>query len=105
MERIARREGIYIQHAENDGEFRIPGTNFKADGYCAETNTIYEYYGARYHGCPKTYRPNQEINVFGTIHTAKSLYKKTIKREKVLLDLGYNLVVKWEKAKSRKHLW
>ena len=28
---------INIQHAENEGEYKIPETNYKADGYCKET--------------------------------------------------------------------
>jgi hypothetical protein len=35
---------INIQHAENDGEFTIPTTKYKADGYCYKTNTIFEYH-------------------------------------------------------------
>ena len=37
-------ENIYIQHAMNGGEFNIP-TVGKVDGYCAQTNTVYEFQG------------------------------------------------------------
>ena len=37
-----KNENIYIQHALNTGEFKIISTKWKADGYCKETNTIYQ---------------------------------------------------------------
>jgi len=43
---------IQIQHAENGGEHIIKTTNYRADGYCEETNTIYEYHGDYWHGNP-----------------------------------------------------
>lgn len=37
--------GIKIQYALNNGEHTIRRTKYKADGYCKETNTIYEFHG------------------------------------------------------------
>ena len=51
-------ENIYIQHAMNGGEHTIP-TVGKVDGYCAETNTVYEFQGCFWHGCPKCYTGDQ----------------------------------------------
>lgn len=45
LDHMAASEGIQIQHARNNEEFSISGTNYKADGYCAETGTVYEFYG------------------------------------------------------------
>ena len=39
-----------IQHAGNAGEYRIPGTKFLVDGYCQDTQTVYEFQGCFYHG-------------------------------------------------------
>jgi hypothetical protein len=39
-----RSQAIHIQHALNGGEFQVPNTNYKLDGYCATTNTVYEYH-------------------------------------------------------------
>ena len=47
-----------IQHARNAGEYRIPGTHFHADGYCHDTQTVYEFQGCFTHGCPTCY-PNR----------------------------------------------
>ena len=84
---------IYIQHAMNNNEFIIPTTKYKADGYCEATNTIYEFHGDLWHGNPKIFNP-EIISFFGK--TYGELYKKTLDREQLIRDLGYNLVVMWE---------
>jgi hypothetical protein len=85
---------IYIQHAENNKEYKIPNTNFKADGYCEETNTIYEYYGDYWHGNPQVYS-RDSINK--TIKCSfGELYKKTLEREEAIQNMGFNLVTIWE---------
>ena len=53
--------GNSIKHALNGGEKELTiGNNktYKVDGFCEETNTVYEFYGCFWHGCPKCYRPN-----------------------------------------------
>ena len=85
---------IYINHALNDGEFNIPNTRYKADGYCHETNTIYEFHGDYWHGNPKIYDSNR-INKTCNI-THGELYKKTLEKGNIIKDMGYNLVVMWE---------
>ena len=35
---------IYIQHGQNLGEFKVPATRYKIDGYCQKTNVAYEYH-------------------------------------------------------------
>lgn len=84
---------ININHAENGGEFSIPTTKFKADGYCKETNTIHEFHGDLWHGNPKKFKPD-DVSFFGT--TYGELYKKTIEKEQKIKELGYHLVVMWE---------
>ncbi|MBI95829.1 DUF723 domain-containing protein [bacterium] len=85
--------GIYIQHAENDGEYSIPGSRYKADGYCLENNTIYEFHGDYWHGNPLLY--NQErVTYFG--ETFGALYEKTKNKENYIEENGYNIKVMWE---------
>jgi G:T-mismatch repair DNA endonuclease (very short patch repair protein) len=83
-----------IQHAENGGEFVIPGTNYRADGYHAETMRVFEYYGDYWHGNPAKYS-RDEMN-----HMAKKtfgeLYDYTMKRENEIEELGYEVVRIWE---------
>jgi hypothetical protein len=87
-------KNIYIQHAENEGEYQIPTTKFKADGYCKETNTIYEYHGDYWHGNPKIY---SSTCINNTTHcTFGELYESTVNKEKIIRELGFNLVTIWE---------
>lgn len=87
--------GISIHHIGNSAqEYRIKDTYWRADGYCEETNTIYEYHGSYYHGDPKLYEPGI-VNAINQ-KTMGSLYEKTLMREKKIKELGYNLVVMWE---------
>jgi hypothetical protein len=91
---ISKLNDIHIIHSLNGGEFIIPNTKFKADGYCKETNTIYEYHGDYWHGNPKKF-DKDKINKT-TQCTFGELYKNTLEREKIIKDIGYNLVIMWE---------
>lgn len=95
LEDIMEKEGIFIQHAGNVGEFNIPNTSYSADGYCSETNTIYEFYGDCWHGNLGVFNPDEQCHPYSDL-TALDLYNNTIKREKFLKSLGYNLVTTWE---------
>ena len=41
-----------VQHAGNAGEYRVPVVGFFVDGYCQDTNTIYEFHGCFWHARP-----------------------------------------------------
>jgi Zn finger protein HypA/HybF involved in hydrogenase expression len=84
-----------VQHAQNGGEFRIPGTRYLVDGYHKPSNTVFEFYGDCFHGNPKTYRPTDKCNPFSDF-TAKQLFNETLRREKELKCLGYKVVSIWE---------
>ena len=77
-----------------DLEFFIPETRYRVDGYCTETNTIYEFHGDYWHGNPKIYK-SDHINVVNG-KTMGELYQNTIFREQQLVALGYNIVIMWE---------
>jgi len=78
----------------DDGEYRIPGTKYKADGYHAETNTIYEFHGDFWHGNPEKYSESS-VNPINK-KTYGELYQNTLKRELEIRNLGYNLISIWE---------
>jgi hypothetical protein len=90
---IQFKDNIVIAHALNEGEFNIPNTKFKADGFCKETNTIYEFHGDYWHGNQNIYDPKEET-YFGK--TFGELYEKTLEREKQIKDMGFNLISIWE---------
>jgi len=85
---ISKKDNITIQHALNHGEYKIPNTRLKADGYCKETNTIYEFHGDYWHGNPFMYNANEDT-YFGK--TFGELYEKTLKKELIIKDKGFNL--------------
>ena len=95
---VQKYEAVHIEHAENGGEFPIPGTRFKADGYCRETNTIYEFHGDLWHGNPMIYRA-EEVSYFGK--TYGELYQKTVLKETKIKEMGFKLVVLWESEWNR----
>jgi len=88
------QDKTYIQHALNEGEYVIPNTRYKADGYSESTNTIYEYLGDFWHGNPRLYNTD-EINR-KTNCTFGLLYDKTIEKKDIILSLGYNYLCIWE---------
>lgn len=94
LEFVSELRNIKIQHAMNDGEHRIKSTKWKADGYCKETNTVFEYHGDYWHGNPNVFDPDEFNSV--SKRKMKTLYANTIKREQKIKDLGYNLEVMWE---------
>ena len=51
-----------IQHARNQGEYRIPFTHYTADGYCKRLNIIYEFHGCFWHGCSTCYPQRDETH-------------------------------------------
>ena len=95
LEFLEKYYNINIQHMGNSNqEYKIKNTKWKADGYCKEINTVFEYYGDYYHGNPKIYLANY-LNPTSK-RTMGTLYKRTINREQKIKELGYNLVIMWE---------
>lgn len=92
LDYLMKRDNIYIQHACNDGEYRID--KYKIDGYCAETNTCFEFNGLLFHGSPRLYNPEYINPINGK--RMGDLYQATLNKEKYIRDKGYNLVVMWE---------
>lgn len=84
-----------VQHALNGGEYVVPGTNFRVDGYHRRSNTILEFYGDAFHGNPNLYKESDKPHPFSNL-TAKELYAKTLDRESKLRQLGYKIVFVWE---------
>ena len=45
LEAMAEVLDVHIMHNGNGGEFRVRPTTYRADGYCAETKTVFEFHG------------------------------------------------------------
>ena len=84
-----------LRHFYHDnGEFKIPKTNYKADGYNKETKTIYEFHGDFWHGNPKKYK-SDEFNEIAK-KTFGELHENTKKKQKECEDMGYKYISIWE---------
>jgi len=76
-----------IHNADKNKTYRVDGCDIK-------TNTVYEYHGCYFHGCPKCYRDPFAMNTkVGKLHG--KLYEYTKEREGEILKMGYNLIVRW----------
>lgn len=103
LDYIAKKENIHIEHGRNCQEKVIIGGRkgrISVDGYCQETNTVYEFQGCYYHGCQKCYSPEWS-NRHGVTAIEKRL-KDFIKQHRIRV-LGYNVVMVWE-CDARKNL-
>jgi hypothetical protein len=89
-----KEDNTFIQHALNKGEFHIPNTKFKADGYSPSLNKIYEFHGTYWHGDPRVYEPDK-INK-KTKKTFGELYQKTKDKMEELRIKGYEVEEMWE---------
>jgi hypothetical protein len=85
-----------IQHAENGEEYEIPDTDYKADGYSKETNTIYEFLGDYWHANPDKYKNKWDKKHPTIKKTYKEVYERTQKKKDKIISLGYNYVEIWE---------
>ena len=66
-----------LQHASNAGEYRIPGTQFHVDGFDVTTNTVYEFHGCFWHGCPRHYPNRHETHLRHCDRTMQDVYETT----------------------------
>ena len=87
-----------IRHVRNGGEqtVRTSTSIYYVDGYDASTNTIYEFHGCLYHGCPTCY-PMRDIKHYcAPDRTVQELYNATEAKRTSLLHAGYNVFECWE---------
>ncbi len=94
---IMEKENINIRHALNGGEYSFD--NMRVDGFCKETNTVYEFQGCFWHGCTKCFT-GDTINVKNKVDMA-TLNNLTLKKNNKILKAGYKLVEIYECSLSR----
>ena len=89
-----------IQHARNTGECRIPGTRYSVDGFvplpAPAKGIIYEFHGCWCHGCPKCFPSRTQSHKRLLDRSFEDVFQATKRKEKILKDLGYELVIMWE---------
>ena len=88
--------GDNIKHALNGGEKKLTIGNktYKVDGFCEETNTVYEFYGCFWHGHSSCYKPNvvnsKSQKDMGTLNGL------TVEKCDTIKNAGYNHVSTYE---------
>lgn len=89
------RDVPIIRHAKNGGEINLGP--YTVDGYDPGSNTVYEFYGCYWHGCPKCHpRLENENHPHRVDCTYGTLYEETLIREHHLRKQGYQVVSIWE---------
>ena len=88
-----------IQHVRNGGERKlfIEKGPVYVDGFDEDNNTVYEFMGCLWHGCPdcckykrwRQYGANPD-------RTLEELYEATCDKLQRLQRAGYNVIVEWE---------
>jgi len=80
-----------IIHASNGRKVHLAGvSNLKIDGYCRETNEVFDYLGCFWHGClcmPNRYKPTDNSE-----ETLENRYEETMARLQKIKDAGYTVV-------------
>ena len=97
----------FIQHARNAGEYEVSLRNRKKvsmDGFCRDTNTIFQFHGCFWHGCPYCYnqcaptphRVSKYFNKAGKeVSSAikfEQLHSNTLVMTEELQRVGYNVI-------------
>ena len=90
LEFQSKLTGKNIEHAYNTGEHRpLKDRRYKVDGYEPKSDTIYEFHGCYYHGCPKCYDHQKD-------KYAKLRYEKTLEKANLMKGCCKQYVEMWE---------
>jgi len=91
---MEQTDGCRIMHARNGREYRLPELpKYSVDGYCPETNVVYEFFGCFYHG--HTRQSFRDIKTMSG-DTLVERYERTMSRLEQITRAVYKVKVKWE---------
>ena len=93
---VEHQERITLQHARNVGENQIPGTRYTVDGFHPSTNTVYEFRGCYWHGCPTCYPQRTETHRRLLDRGMFAVYHDTRQRLDIIRNKGYTVKEMWE---------
>lgn len=89
------QRGINIIHSLKQREVVIAGD--KVDGYCMETNEIYEFQGCFFHGCPKCFVvAREEVLHDDPSDTLDKRLRRTNMKTDRLKQRGFSVIEMWE---------
>ena len=86
--------GEYYVHLYAGKEKNSHAREIPVDGYEPKSNTIFQYHGCKWHGCPCQKR--KERNSLEEALSADQRYAKTIELEKKMKEQGFKIVSVWE---------
>ena len=86
--------GEYYVHLYAGKEKNSHAREIPVDGYEPKSNTIFQYHGCKWHGCPCQKR--KERNSLEEELIADQRYAKTIELEKKMKEQGFKIVSVWE---------
>ena len=84
--------GEYYVHLYAGKEKNSHAREIPVDGYEPKSNTIFQYHGCKWHGCPC----RKERNSLEEERSADQRYAKTIELEKKMKEQGFKIVSVWE---------
>lgn len=70
---------------------------YYSDGCDETTNTVYEFYGCYFHGCPRCFKGQRDVK--RNCHkdrTVQEVYEATVRKATMLRQAEYKVVLKWE---------
>ena len=88
-----------IKHVRNGGEqkVRVEGTCVFVDGFDPTTNTVYEFQGCLWHGCPECCKTQRWSKYHAhPDRSLEELYVATCHKTQRLRQAGYTLHEQWE---------
>ncbi|KAJ8977377.1 hypothetical protein NQ317_015492 [Molorchus minor] len=87
--------GINIIHTAQKKEIMLSG--FNIDGYCKNTNQVFEFHGCYYHGCPTCIIENRDKPTYDNAsETMETRYQNTIAKTERLRNAWFSVIEKWE---------
>ena len=86
LEFLSHKDKVKLKHARNGGEQIIAG--LLVDGFDEETNTVYQFSGDFWHGCPICYKPKTINKV--KLKSMGSIYKQHLKNMNKLKSCLHN---------------
>jgi G:T-mismatch repair DNA endonuclease (very short patch repair protein) len=95
LELISSDSGKKIEHKYNSGEYKVGRHGLPVDGFCRETNTVYQFHGCLFHGHACSLTSSSTHNpINGT--SFEELRRDTKEKETYIRRLGYKLVTIYE---------
>ena len=106
LEYMSQKLKQHITHKYNQGEIRLGQHNLPVDGFQKQSNTVFQFHGCLFHGCPNPDCSKTKGQVINPINgkSFSALYQDTIEKENYFRCLGYQVVsifeCEWEYVKN-----